>query len=70
MGKIDEGISILKAFGLPRAQQNERSALTLLALLDLKKNSRWDEAKSRMIRIHDIMVFIQQKEGVLFLVEN
>ena len=63
MGKIDEGISILKAFGLPRAQQNERSALTLLALLDLKENSRWDEAKSRMIRIHDIMVFIQKHYG-------
>ena len=63
MGKTDEGIFILKSFGLPRAQQNERSALTLLALLDLKENNRWDEATSRIIRIHDIMAFIQQNYG-------
>ncbi len=36
MSKVDEAIAILKALGLPKAQQNERSALTLLALLDLK----------------------------------
>lgn len=60
MGKIDEALSILKALGLPKAQQNERSALTLLALVDLKKNSAWSKAKSRLIRIHDILKFIQE----------
>jgi hypothetical protein len=63
MGKIDEALSILKALGMPRAQQNERSALTLLALVDLKKNSPWSKAKSRLIRIHDILKFIQEKYG-------
>jgi len=63
MGKIDEGLSILKALGLPKAQQNERSALTLLALLDLKKNTPWSKAKSRLIRIHDILIFIQENYG-------
>jgi len=63
MGKIDEALSILKALGLPKAQQNERSALTLLALVDLKKNSLWSKAKSRLIRIHDILRFIQEKYG-------
>lgn len=38
MGKVDEALSILGAFGLPRAQRNERSALTLLALIDLKES--------------------------------
>lgn len=33
--KIQEALSILRALGVPREQQNERSALTLLALLDL-----------------------------------
>ena len=63
MGKIDEALSILKALGLPKAQQNERSALTLLALVDLKKNSPWSKAKSRLIRIHDILAFIQKNYG-------
>ena len=63
MEKIDEALSILKALGFPKAQQNERSALTLLALVDLKKNSPWPKAKSRLIRIHDILRFIQEKYG-------
>ncbi len=63
MGKIDEALSILKALGLPKAQQNERSALTLLALVDLKKNTPWSKAKSRLIRIHDILIFIQKNYG-------
>jgi hypothetical protein len=60
MGKIKEGLDILIKIGIPRAQQNERSSLTLLAVLDLKKNTPWSEAKKRIIRIHDILVFIQQ----------
>jgi type II restriction enzyme len=63
MSKINEAITILKALGLPRAQQNERSGLTLLALLDLKKSARWSESKKRIIRIHDILVFIQKHYG-------
>ncbi len=63
MGKIDEALSILKALGMPKKQQNERSALTLLALLDLRKNSPWLKAKSRLIRIHDILKFIQESYG-------
>jgi len=66
MGKIDEALSILKALGLPRAQQNERSALTLLPVADLKKKTPWSKAKSRFIRIHDILVFIQENYGKRF----
>lgn len=60
MTKIEEGIDILIKLGLPRAQQNERSALTLLAVLDLKPNTQWSKAKQRIIRIHDILVFIEK----------
>lgn len=63
MAKIDEAIRILKALGLPRAQQNERSGLTLLALLDVKKNTSWTKSKKRNIRIHDILIFIQESYG-------
>jgi hypothetical protein len=63
MSKISEGLAILKALGLPRAQQNERSALTLLALLDVKEGTPWSAAKKRTIRIHDILLFIQEHYG-------
>lgn len=63
MSKIDEGLEILKQLGLPRAQQNERSALTLLALMDVREDTTWSEAKQRSIRIHDILVFIQEHYG-------
>lgn len=36
MGKIKEAQIILKALGLPDAQQNEMSALTLLALCNTR----------------------------------
>lgn len=63
MSKIDEAIGILKSMGLPREQQNERSALTLLALTDLKEESSWSNAKQRMIRIHDILSYVQEFYG-------
>jgi len=63
MSKIDEAIAILNAFGLPKAQQNERSALTLLALLDLKEDAHWLESKKGAIRIHDILIFIHEQYG-------
>ncbi|MFA5091301.1 MAG: BsuBI/PstI family type II restriction endonuclease [Candidatus Paceibacterota bacterium] len=60
MGKIQEALEILREFGLPRAQQNERSALTLLAVLNLSEDSPWASASKRNIRIHDILLFIQK----------
>lgn len=60
MAKIDEGIKLLTALGLPKAQQNERSALTLLAVLDVKPKAKWGSAKKRNIRIHDILLFIEK----------
>jgi len=63
MSKINETLDILKKIGLPRAQQNERSALTLLAVLDLNEETSWKKAKKRAIRIHDILQFIQTAYG-------
>ncbi len=34
--RLEEALTVLKALGLPLAQLNERSALTLLALLRLR----------------------------------
>jgi type II restriction enzyme len=46
MSKIEEAKQILEALGLPKKQQNERSALTLLALCNLKENDKWRKAKA------------------------
>jgi type II restriction enzyme len=63
MKKTDEAIEILRALGLPRAQQNERSALTLLALANLGPNDAWAETKRPRLRIWDIMGFMREQYG-------
>ena len=55
--RISEAIEVLKQVGLPRAQQNERSALTLLALLDLKPDTPWSQAGNPLRGITPIMDF-------------
>ncbi len=56
--KIDLALAILKLLGLPRGQQNERSALTLLALLDLSPGMTWDEASNPLRGITPLMEFM------------
>jgi adenine-specific DNA-methyltransferase len=58
--KIREAIDILKALGLPRGQLNDRSGLTLLALLALRPKDKWSKAKSIMIGITPIMEFCKE----------
>lgn len=58
--RIDEAIILIKELGLPRDQQNERSALTLLALLNLRPEQNWSLSKSTMIGITPIMNFIRE----------
>lgn len=60
MSKIAETLAILKSMGIPKAQQNDRSALTILAVLDVKEETPWKKAKDRSMIIHDIMVFIKE----------
>jgi adenine-specific DNA-methyltransferase len=61
--RIDEALQILKDFGLPREQQNERSALTLLALLDLRPDDKWVDAKSPSRGITEMMDFFTAAYG-------
>ncbi|MBN2636429.1 MAG: hypothetical protein JXR61_09170 [Prolixibacteraceae bacterium] len=44
MKKLHEAQVILRALGLPDAQQNEISAYTLLALCNIKENDKWSKA--------------------------
>ena len=61
--KIDDALEILKALGMPRGQQNERSALTLLALLDLRPEMPWAEAGDPLMGITPIMDFCRDHYG-------
>ncbi|MBX2960738.1 MAG: hypothetical protein KF732_12375 [Flavobacteriales bacterium] len=45
MSKIEEAKKVLEALGLPEKQQNDRSALTLLALCGLKEKTKWTKAQ-------------------------
>ncbi len=46
MEKVEEAAKILKELGLPEKQQNERSSLTLLALCNIRKTSKWKDAEA------------------------
>lgn len=52
---VQEALQILAVLGLPKAQRNERSSLTLLALLNLKPNMAWPEAEEPLMGITPIM---------------
>ncbi len=52
---IKDAHHILVSLGLPRAQQNERSALCLLALLNLTPGKPWSKAENPLIGITPIM---------------
>ena len=60
---IDEAHQILISLGLPRAQHNERSALCLLALLNLLPGKKWAEADSPLVGITPIMDWSRKHYG-------
>lgn len=54
---------IIVSLGLPRAQQNERSALCLLALLNLTPGKAWADAESPLVGITPIMSWARDHYG-------
>ena len=63
MEKIEGAKQVLENLGLPKKQQNERCALTLLALLDIKPDSEWADAQSPSMGITPIMHFARDQYG-------
>lgn len=55
--RIQDAIEVLRELGFPRAQLNERSALTLLSLLDLKPNEPWADGRAPLMGITPMMEF-------------
>ena len=58
--KIADALAIIQAIGMPRGQQNERSALTLLALLDLRPAGNWQDLRRLLMGITPIMEFCRE----------
>ena len=63
MSKIDEARDILVQLGLPPAQQNDISCLTLLALTGISENDAWSQAAKPSRTIHQILVFMRDTYG-------
>jgi type II restriction enzyme len=64
MSKIEEAQDVLKSMGLPASQQNEMSALTLLALCGLRPVDEWRNARRRSLTVtKGIMAFVAREYG-------
>ncbi len=63
MGKLQEAQRVLRDMGLPNAQQNEISALTLLALCNLSEMASWSDISPVPITIHNMMGFMKIQYG-------
>ena len=64
--KIEQTLDILKQLDVPKAQQNERSALTLLALLGMKPATPWKSARATSIGITEMMDWFRDHYGVTY----
>ncbi|TAE47116.1 MAG: restriction endonuclease [Bacteroidetes bacterium] len=62
----EEARALLAELGFPKAQQNDRSALCLLALLHLRPGSTWSEASNPMMGVTPIMGFIKEAYDVSY----
>lgn len=60
---IQTARQIIVSLGLPKAQNNERTALCLLALLNLTPSKQWADAESPLIGITPIMDWARDHYG-------
>ncbi|WP_368163490.1 BsuBI/PstI family type II restriction endonuclease [Aeromonas sp. R6-2] len=60
---IEAAQQIIVALGLPRSQQNERTALCLLALLNLTPGKAWVDAENPLVGITPIMDWARKHYG-------
>lgn len=64
--RIRQALKILEALQTPREQQNERSALTLLALADIQPKMTWRKAASPLRKITEMMEWMKAHYGVKY----
>ena len=61
--RIEEALDILKTIRVPKEQQNERSALCLLALADISPGVDWSTARQPLRRITEMMDWFREQYG-------
>jgi adenine-specific DNA-methyltransferase len=61
--RIEEALAILKEISAPREQQNERSALCLLALAEIRPDTPWNQATAPRRRITEMMDWFREHYG-------
>jgi len=61
--RIEQALTILKNISAPREQQNERSALCLLALADIRPDKPWSQATAPRRGITEMMDWFRDHYG-------
>ena len=61
--KLKEALQVLTDLGMPRAQRNQRTALCLLALLNVTPTKRWKDAEAPLMGITPIMGWAKKHFG-------
>lgn len=59
--RISEALEVLKQLGMPNEQLNDRTAICLLALLNLPETTPWNKASNPMLGIRAILDFAREK---------
>jgi len=57
---------LLVRIGMPKRQQNDLCCYSLLALLHLKREDSWESASNDWIRIHDMIIFMNDSYGTTY----
>jgi BsuBI/PstI restriction endonuclease domain/BsuBI/PstI restriction endonuclease HTH domain len=60
---LASALHVLGELGMPKAQQNERSAVSLLALLNLQPGMSWSQATAPLIGITPLMTWAKAHYG-------
>ncbi|MEG4347619.1 BsuBI/PstI family type II restriction endonuclease [Microcoleus sp. A003_D6] len=61
--RIEEALAILKDISAPKEQQNDRSALCLLALADIRPETPWNQATAPRRGITEMMDWFRDRYG-------
>ena len=59
--RIAEALQILRQLGMPKEQLNDRTAICLIALLNLPPDKEWPQAERPMLGIRAILDFAREK---------